>query len=164
MPETYNDDLWREAEQDDSSSSMDSYLYLESSEDSEIITVPAEHVPRVPYIVPEEHVPSVPEVDRTFLRERIILAAMRLDLEDMLRWVEGVQAIQQDGGALPQDGGALQHVDETVDTQDPDAVDTQALDTDTTPAPRTAPIQYTDDTVDIVDTRAPDIQDTQATH
>ena len=143
MPEAYNDDLWREAERDESSSSMDSYLYLESSEDSEIITVPAEHVPRrVPFIIPEEHVLDVPDVDRTFLRERITLAAMRLDLEDMLRWVEGVQALQQDGGALPQDGGALQHVDETVDTQDPDAVDTQALDTDTTPA----------------------TQDTQATH
>ena len=135
MPEAYNDDLWREAERDESSSSMDSYLYLESSEDSEIITVPAEHVPRrVPFIIPEEHVLDVPDVDRTFLRERITLAAMRLDLEDMLRWVEGVQALQQDGGALPQDGGAPQHVDETVETQDPDAVDTQALDTDTTPA------------------------------
>ena len=47
MPETYNDDLWRDSEQDDSSSSMDSYLYLESSNDTDIVTVPAEHVPRV---------------------------------------------------------------------------------------------------------------------
>ena len=145
MPETYTDDLWREAEQDDSSSSMDSYLYLESSNNTEIVTVPAEHVPRV-----------YSEVEQMFQRERF-MRAFRLVMAEINRET-------QDGGALPQDGGALQHVDETVDTQAPDTVDTQALDTDTTPAPETAPIQYTDDTVDIVDTRAPDIQDTQATH
>ena len=145
MPETYNDDLWRESEQDDSSSSMDSYLYLESSNDTEIVTVPAEHVPRV-----------YSEVEQMFQRERF-MRPFRLVMAEINRET-------QDGGALPPDGGALQHVDETVDTQAPDTVDTQALDTDTTPAPETAPIQYTDDTVDIVDTRAPDIQDTQATH
>ena len=135
MPEAYNDDLWRETEQDDSSSSMDSYLYLESSEDSEIITIPAEHIPRVPFIIPEEHVPNIPAEDRTFLRERIILAAMRLDLIDMLIWAEGVQALQQDGGAP-------QHVEETVDTVETvetvDTVETvetvETVDTDTTPA------------------------------
>ena len=86
MPETYDYDLWREAEQEDSLS--DSELYLESSESSEIITLPVEHVPHVQ------------EADRTFLRERLLLAAYRLDMENMLRWVEAVQATQQDGGAL----------------------------------------------------------------
>ena len=161
MPETYNDDLWRESEQDDSSSSMDSYLYLESSNDTEIVTVPAEHVPRV-----------YSEVEQMFQRE-LFMRVFRLVMAEINRET-------QDGGALPQEGGNLQHVDDTVDTQAldtmdtqapktvdtqaPKTVDTQALDTDTTPAPETAPIQYTDDTVDIVDTRAPDIQDTQATH
>ena len=129
MPETYNDDLRREVEQEESWSSSDSDLHLESSNDTEIITVPVEHVPRVQ------------EVDRTFLRERLLLAVYRLDMENMLRWVEAVQAAQQDGGA---------HDGSNTDT---------ALDTDTAPDTDTASVQYADDTVD---TQAPDTQDTQA--
>ena len=63
MSET-NGDTWSEEEQENSSSSCSSYLYLESSNDTETITVPAEHVPL-------EH----GEVDRTFLMERLLLAA-----------------------------------------------------------------------------------------
>ena len=80
MPEAYNDDLWRESEQDDSSSSMDSYLYLESSNDTDIITVPAEHVPRV-----------YSEVEQTFQRERF-MRAFRIIMADIDRET-------QDGGA-----------------------------------------------------------------
>ena len=45
MPETWKVETWREEEQEDSCSSCSSYLPLESSNDTEIITVPAEHVP-----------------------------------------------------------------------------------------------------------------------
>ena len=115
MPETYDYDLWREAEQEDSLS--DSELYLESSESSEIITVPVEHVPRVQ------------EADRTFLRERLLLAAYRLDMENMLRWVEAVQTAQQDGGAPG--SATVQYADDTVDT-------VQTQDTETAPDTDTA--------------------------
>ena len=126
MPETYNYDLWREEEKEDSWSSSDADLYLESSNDTEIITVPVEHVPHVP------------EADRTFLWERLLIDAYRRDMENMLRWIEIVQAAQQDGGALQQDGGALgsatvQYTDdtvETVQTQDTQtAPDTDTMDT-----------------------------------
>ena len=72
--------MWREEEQEDSCSSCSSYLYLESSNDTEIITVPAEHVPRVPS-----------EVDKTFLMERLMEAYRRV-MEDI--WHE-----TEDGGA-----------------------------------------------------------------
>ena len=85
--------------------------------------------------VDAEPVQSVPnKIERAFLMERLLESIRR------------AQVAQQDGGALQQDGGAH-----------------DGSNTDTTPAPETAPIQYTDDTVDIVDTQAPDIQDTQAT-
>ena len=107
--------MWREEEQEDSCSSCSSNLYLESS-NTEIITVPAEHVPL-------EH----SEVDRTFLMERLLLAAYRLDMENMLRYV---QMAQQDGGALG--SGAVQYTDDTVDIQAPDTQDTVPnTDTDT---------------------------------
>ena len=135
MPEAYIDDLWQEAEQEDSSSSMDSHLYLESSEDTEIITIGEDSVPGVPS-----------EIDRLFLLERI-LGTYQLALEHLrsyqLALEERLRLGQEDGGAsdpVPQDhqdtqdGGAPQQVDETVDTQDPEAVDTQALDADATPA------------------------------
>ena len=115
MPETYNDDLWREVEQEDSCSSSDSYLYLESSNDTEIITVPIEHVPRVQ------------EVDGTFLMERLLLAAYRLDMENMLRWVEAVQAAQQDGGA--HDGSNTDTALDTDTAQTQDTVQDQTSDT-----------------------------------
>ena len=69
MPEAYIDDLWQEVEQEDSSSSIDSHLYLESSEDTEIITIGEDSVPGVPS-----------EVDRLFLLERI-LGSYQLALE-----------------------------------------------------------------------------------
>ena len=70
MSETYGD-MWREEEQEDSCSSCSSYLQLESSNDTEIITVPAEHVPRIPS-----------EVDKTFLMERLMEAYRRV-MEDI---------------------------------------------------------------------------------
>ena len=97
MPETYNDDLWRDSEQDDSSSSTDSYLYLESSNDTEIVTVPAEHVPRV-----------YTEVDQTFPQERFMRAFV-LSTADINRET-------QDGGAPGSD--AVQYADDTVLIQD----------------------------------------------
>ena len=97
MPEPYNDDLWREQEQDDSSSSMDSYLYLESSNNTEIITVPAEHVPRV-------HI----EVEHTFQYERF-LRAFRIITATINRET-------QDGGAS--DPHAVQYIDDTVVVQE----------------------------------------------
>ena len=72
--------MWREEEQEDSCSSCSSYLQLESSNDTEIITVPAEHVPRVPSVV-----------DKTFLMERLMEAYRRV-MEDIRRETE-------DGGA-----------------------------------------------------------------
>ena len=110
MPETYNDDLWREVEQEDSWSSSDSDLYLESSNDTEIITVPAEHVP---------HVQS--EVEQAFLQERF-MRAFRLVMADINRET-------QDGGAP--DSVTVQYADDTVDT-------VQTQDTDTAPDTDTA--------------------------
>ena len=97
MPEPCNDDLWREEEQDDSNSSMDSYLYLESSNDTEIITVPAEHVPRV-----------YSEVEQTFQRERL-QRTFRLLMDTINRET-------QDGGAS--DPHAVQYIDDTVVVQE----------------------------------------------
>ena len=79
MSETYGD-MWREEEQEDSCSSCSSYLYLESSNDTEIITVPAEHVPCVPS-----------EVDKTFLMERLMEAYRRV--------MEDIRHETEDGGA-----------------------------------------------------------------
>ena len=93
MPEPYNDDLWREQEQDDSSSSKDSYLYLENSNDTEIVTVPAEHVPRV-----------YSEVEQTFQRERF-WRAFRIIMVDLNRET-------QDGGAS--NPHAVQYTDDAV--------------------------------------------------
>ena len=144
MPEAYIDDLWQESrrisEQEDSDSSMDSHLFLESSEDTEIITISEDSVPGVPS-----------EADRLFLLERI-LGTYQLALEHLrsyqLALEERLRLDQEDGGAsdpVPQDhqdddmtqdtqdGGAPPQVDETVDIQDPEAVDTQALDADATP-------------------------------
>ena len=97
MPEPYNDDLWREQEQDDSSSSKDSYLYLENSNDTEIVTVPAEHVPRV-----------YSEVEQTFQRERL-QRTFRLLMDTINRET-------QDGGAS--DPHAVQYIDDTVVVQE----------------------------------------------
>ena len=95
MSETYGD-MWREEEQEDSCSSCSSYLYLESSNDTEIITVPAEHFPRVPS-----------EVDRTFLMERL-MEAYRKVMEDVRREIE-------DGGA---DGSQDTDTTDTAPAQD----------------------------------------------
>ena len=132
MPETYNDDLWRESEHDDSSSSMDSYLYLESSNDTEIVTVPAEHVPRV-----------YSEVEQTFQQERF-MRAFRLVMADINREI-------QDGGAPGSD--TVQYADDTVQIQDTapiqDTAQTQDTDTDTgtNAGTDTAAARYIDDTV-----------------
>ena len=139
MPEAYIDDLYQESrrilEQEDSNSSMDSLLFLESSEDTEIVTISEDSVPGVPS-----------EADRLFLLERILgtyqqalehLRSYQLALEERLRLE------QEDGGASDlapqdhqddditqdtQDGGAPPRVDETADIQDPEIVDTQAAD------------------------------------
>ena len=97
------------------------------SGDTEIITVDAEPVQSVPTWFLEQG-----EVDRTFLMECLLLAAYRLDMENMLRYVEIVQMAQQDGGALG--SGAVQYADDTMDTQAPDTQDTQAPDTQDTQA------------------------------
>ena len=124
MPDTPNDDLWREEEHEDSCS-CSSHPYLVSSSSTEIITVPADPVPLERGMI-----------DKTFLMERLLAGFNTMGTVDPRQYVH---LVQRDGGA--HDGS----------------------NTDTTPAPETAPIQYTDDTVDIVDTQAPDIQDTQAT-
>ena len=140
--------MWREEEHDDSCS-CSSHLYLESSSSTEIITVPADHVPL-------EH----SETDRPFLMERLLLAANRIGTVNMFRYVH---MVQQDGGALGE--GAAHYTDDTVYIQAPDT----ALDTDTDTA------QYTDtdqtsDTLQTWDTDVAqttdiqDIQDTQAKH
>ena len=114
MPEAYIDDLYQESrrilEQEDSNSSMDSLLFLESSEDTEIVTISEDSVPGVPS-----------EADRLFLLERILgtyqqalehLRSYQLALEERLRLE------QEDGGAsdlAPQDH---QDDDITQDTQD----------------------------------------------
>ena len=138
MPETYNDDLWRESEQDDSSSSMDSYLYLESSNDTDIITVPAEHVPRV-----------YSEVEQTFQRERF-MRAFRIIMADIDRET-------QDGGAP--DSIAVQYADDTVRVQETaqapiqDTDTTQIQDTDSAQTQDTDPDQTPDTAQDTPDTQ-----------
>ena len=107
--------MWREEEHEDSCSSCSSYLYLESSSNTEIITVPAEPVPL-------EH----NEVDRTFLMERLSLSAY--GMENMFSYV---QLDTQDGGALG--SGVVHYTDNTAYTSAPDTQDTvPATDTDTT--------------------------------
>ena len=109
--------MWREEEHEDSCSSCSSYLYLESSSNTEIITVPAEHVPL-------EH----GEVDRTFRMERFITTYA---MENMLRYV---QLDQQDGGALG--SGVVQYTDDTGYIPAPDTQNTApATDTDTAQTP-----------------------------
>ena len=138
MPEPYNDDLWSEQEQDDSSSSMDSYLYLESSNDTEIVTVPAEHVPRV-----------YSEVEQTFQRERF-LRAFRIIMADINRET-------QDGGAS--NPIAVQYTDDTVmvhetvqdSTQDADS--TQIQDTNSAQTQETDSDQTQDTAQETKDTQ-----------
>ena len=76
---------------------MDSYLYLESSNNTEIITVPAEHVPRVHS-----------EMEHTFQYERF-LRAFRIITANINRET-------QDGGAS--DPHAVQYIDDTVVVQE----------------------------------------------
>ena len=103
--------MWREEEQEDSCSSCSSYLQLESSNDTEIITVPAEHVPGVPS-----------EIERTFLMERL-LEAYRQVMEDVRR-------AQEDGGAH---GSHDTDTATATDTVPPTDTDTdKAQDTDMT--------------------------------
>ena len=109
--------MWREEEQEDSCSSCSSYLPLESSNDTEIITVPAEHVPGVPS-----------DIERTFLMERL--------LESYRQAMEYIRRAQEDGGApgsVPQDtdtATATDTVPQDTDTdkaQDTDITQTQDL-------------------------------------
>ena len=126
MPETYNDDLWREVEQEDSCSSIDSYLYLKSSNDTEIITVPVEHVP---------HVQS--EVERFMRALRQVIAGTYREIQD-----GGAHAGSDTDTAPDTDTATVQYADDTVDivspadtdkdqdiniTQTQDSQDTQAL-------------------------------------
>ena len=48
MSETWRVETWREEEQEDSCSSCSSYLLLESSDDTEIVTIGEDCVPSVP--------------------------------------------------------------------------------------------------------------------
>ena len=82
------------------------------SDDTEIITVDAEHVPGVPS-----------EIERWFLMERL-LNACRLAMES----IRLAQVAQADGGALGSDTDqAVQDTEDTVDTQAPYTQDTQAI-------------------------------------
>ena len=140
MPEPYNDDLWREQEQDDSSSSMDSYLYLESSNDTEIVTVPAEHVPRV-----------YSEVEQTFQRERF-LRAFRIIMADINRET-------QDGGAS--NPHAVQYTDDTVVVHE--TVQDSMQDTDSTQIQDTNSAQTQETNSDQTQDTAQETKDTQDT-
>ena len=99
MPET-----WREEEQD-ACSSCSSHLPLESSDDTEIVTISEESVPGVPS-----------KIERTFLLERL-LESYRLAMERL-------RLGQEDGGASssvpqdPQDDDKAQDIQDTQDTQD----------------------------------------------
>ena len=118
MPETWKVETWREEEQEDSCSSCSSYLPLESSNDTEIITVPAEHVPGVPS-----------DIERTFLMERL--------LESYRQAMEGIRRAQENGGAhdsvpqVPQDTDTATATDtvpqDTDKAQDTDITQTQDL-------------------------------------
>ena len=123
MSETWRVETWQEEEQEDSCSSCSWYLLLESSDDTEIVTIGEDCVPSVP------GVPS--EVDRLFLWERI-LGSYQLALEHL-------RLNQEDGGSpgsVPHDTDADQAQDTDTDqdqdtdvaqTKDtPDTQDTQA--------------------------------------
>ena len=140
MPEPCNDDLWREQEQDDSSSSMDSYLYLESSNDTEIVTVPAEHVPRV-----------YSEVEQTFQRERF-LRAFRIIMANINRETP-------DGGAS--NPHAVQYIDDTVVVQE--TVQDSIQDTESTQIQDTNSARTQETNSDQTQDTAQETQDTQDT-
>ena len=106
MSETWRVETWREEEQEDSCSSCSSYLLLESSDDTEIVTIGEDSVPGVPS-----------KVDRLFLLERI-LGSYQLALERL-------RLAQEDGGAP----GSVPHDIETDQAQDTDT--DQAPDTET---------------------------------
>ena len=106
MSETWREETWREEEQEDSCSSCSSYLLLESSDDTEIVTIDKDSVPGVPS-----------EVDRLFLLERI-LGSYQLALERL-------RLAQEDGGAP----GSVPHdteIDQAQDTETAQTQDTQA--------------------------------------
>ena len=120
---------------------MDSYLYLESSNDTEIVTVPAEHVPRV-----------YSEVEQTFQRERL-QRTFRLLMDTINRET-------QDGGAS--DPHAVQYIDDTVVVQETvqnptqDTEYTQIQDTSSARTQETNSDQTQDTTQE-----TPDTQDTK---
>ena len=102
MSETWREETWREEEQENSCSSCSLYLLLESSDDTEIITIGEDRVPGVPS-----------EIDRLFLLERI-LGSYQLALERL-------SLGQEDGGAsdpAPQDHQDDDKAQDTLDTQD----------------------------------------------
>ena len=102
MSETWKVETWREEKQEDSCSSCSSYLLLESSDDTEIITVDAECVPGVPS-----------EIESSFLLERL--------LEVYRQAMESIRLAQEDGGAP----GSVPHDTDTDQAQDTDATQTQ---------------------------------------
>ena len=109
MSETWKVETWREEEQEDSCSSCSSYLLLESSDDTEIITVDAECVPGVPS-----------EIESSFLLERL--------LETYRLAMESTRLAQEDGGApssVPHDT-EIDLAQDTETTQTQDTQDTQA--------------------------------------
>ena len=142
--------MWREEEHEDSCSSCSSYLHLESSSNTEIITVPAE-------LVPLEH----GEVDRTFLMERLSLSAY--GMENMLHYV---QLDLPDGGAPG--SGVVHYIDDIAYISAPDTQHTaSAPDTDTaqfTDTDQTSDTKQGWDTDVAQTTDIQDTQDTQAKH
>ena len=110
MSETWREETWREEESEDSCSSCSTYLILEYSDDTEIITVDAERVPGAPS-----------EIGSSFLLERLLEAYMLA--------MESIRLVQEDGGA-PGSGPHDTEMDQAQDTettQAPDTPDTQAI-------------------------------------
>ena len=105
MPESYNDDLWREEEHEDSSS-CSSHLYLVSSSSTEIITVPADPVPL-----------ELGVIDRTFLMERLLAAFSTMGTVNVQQYVNRMERI---GGAPGSYTDTVRYIDDTVQTQNSD--------------------------------------------
>ena len=129
MPESYNDDLWREEEHEDSCS-CSSHLYLVSSSSTEIITVPADPVPL-----------ELGVIDRTFLMERLLSAFSTMGTVNLQQYVNRLERI---GGAPGSD--TVRYTDDTVQTQNSDTdLASQTLQTQDSGVVQAQDIQDTQD-------------------
>ena len=156
MPETPNDDIWREEEHEDSCS-CSSHLYLVSSSSTEIITVPADLVPLVQGVV-----------DRTFLMERLLSAIQHNGTVNVQQYVNRMERI---GGASGSDTDrdtaqtpepwAVQYTDDTVMVHETDQDSMQ--DTDSTQIQDTNSAQTQETYSDQTQDTAQETKDTQDT-